>query len=347
MPGLRPFADMKSSKEFSLQICGRGAVSPLGVGIESLLMAGTARQEEMALLSRPERKVPVFRVDLKQERWKRWQKEPRLRRASPIALFMAEAADQAMQECPEAREARIGLVAAFGTGSIVYSRKFFSDFSRLGRNLASPALFPETVYNSPASHLAALLGLGGMAYSLAGDETAWVEALRVAKVWLALDQADYVLVVGAEELDAAAVEAYARSGWMRKGGAFRPSEGASAILLGRERNQAKPVVFAAETGWPYRSAKGAAAAADRMWGGIPDEAMLYPSAAANPLGPLEAQKIQDRAVSHSFSHAGEAFAASAGWHAIRACSCLEVDGIPVAMPVWGLNQQLGWVGFRL
>lgn len=338
---------MTPSKKFPLQICGRGAVSPLGVGVESLFLAGMARQEEMALLSRPEKKVPVFRVDLKQELWKRWQKEPRLRRASPIALFMAEAADQALRECPEAKGARIGLVAAFGTGSIVYSRRFFADFSRLGRNLASPALFPETVYNSPASHLAALFGLNGMAYSLAGDETAWLEALRVAKVWLALDQADYVLVVGAEELDAVAVEAYERSGWLKKGSAFRPSEGASAILLRPGRNEVKPVVFASETGWPYRNGREAASAADRMWPGIPDEARLYSSASANPLGSLEAMKIQSRGVSRSFSHAGEAFAASTGWHAFRACSCLEPGGIPVVMPVWGLNQQLGWAGFRL
>jgi len=335
------------NKEIALQICGRGAVSPLGLGAESLHMAGIAKQGEMPLLSQPERKVPVFRVDLKQDALQRWQKEPRLRRASPLALFMAEAARQALEEGAEAKGSRIGLVAVFGTGSIVFSRKFFSDFSRLGRHLASPALFPETVYNSPASHLAALLGFNGMAYSLVGDESAWVEALRVANVWLSLDQADYVMVVGGEELDPIAVEAYAQSGWLKRGSAFRPSEGASALLLASEKNRVKPVIFAAETGWPYRSVLGAQRAADLMWSQIPKYGMVYPSAAANPLGSLEAGRIGNRGISHSFSYLGEAFAASTGWHAIRACGSLETGGIPVMMPVWGLNQQLAWTGFRL
>jgi len=332
-----------------LQIFGRGAVSPLGIGVESLLSPGSARQEEMPLLSRPEQKVQVFRIDLKQEAWKRWQKEPRLRRASPIALFMAEAASQALKEAEPASGARIGLVCAFGTGSIVFSRKFYADFSRMGRNLASPALFPETVYNSPASHLAALLGIGGMAYSIAGDECAWVEALRIARTWLALGQTDYVLVVGAEELDAVAVEAYERSGWLEPGKAFRPSEGASAVLLGREAKANLPVIFAAETGWPYRNAAGewsAKAAAGAMWPDLPEQAKIYRSAESNPLAALEAGCIAGRETCPSFSYAGEAFAASAGWQTIRAASCLEAGKVSVALPVWGLNQQLGWMGIR-
>ena len=38
-----------------------------------------------------------------------------------------------------------------------------------GAQAASPLLFPETVFNAPASHLAAILGITGASYTLVGD----------------------------------------------------------------------------------------------------------------------------------------------------------------------------------
>ena len=107
------------------------------------------------------------------------------------------------------------------TRVVFSSRRFVRD-----KSAASPALFPETVYNSPLSHVASVLGINGAAYAVVGDETAWLEALRVGATWLALDQVDGVVVVAAEEIDIISVEAFALSGWFQKNAAFRPSEGA-------------------------------------------------------------------------------------------------------------------------
>ena len=108
--------------------------------------------------------------------------------------------------------------------------------SSRGQKSASPALFPETVFNSPASHVASVLGLNGAAYALVGDETAWVAALQTASVWLRQERVEQVLVMGAEEFDPVVLDAYRSARWLRRqNGAtgFLTSEGAGRTLVRR------------------------------------------------------------------------------------------------------------------
>ena len=218
----------------NLHVLGTGAVSPAGLSTESLLLDPEPPLNQEALLSQPEKKFSVRKVDFKHQKFIRWQQEPRLRRASPLALFLMEAASQALEKCPELDRSRLGLVCALGTGSISYSRRFYTDTLKRGRRFASPALFPETVYNSPVSHVASILGIDQACYSLVGDESAWVEALRVAQVWLALGKVSRVLVLAGEELDVLTLEAYYRMGWLRN--EVVPSEGAGALLVQAANN---------------------------------------------------------------------------------------------------------------
>jgi 3-oxoacyl-(acyl-carrier-protein) synthase len=213
-----------------LKIIGMGTVSPAGTGVAALLQEPADEPLQEPLLSQPDKNARVRRPSLQGEILARWQQEPRLRRASPLALFLMEAAAQALEKHPRLDRGRLGLVCALGTGSICYSRRFFSDTLKRGRRFASPALFPETVYNSPVSHVASILGLQDACYSLIGDESAWVEALRVAQVWLARGKVDHVLVLAGEELDTITVEAFYRAGWLNRG--IIPSEGAAALLVG-------------------------------------------------------------------------------------------------------------------
>ena len=52
---------------------------------------------------------------------------------------------------------RLGIVACTMAGSVAYSRRFYEEVLREPAT-ASPLVFPETVFNAPASHLAAYLG---------------------------------------------------------------------------------------------------------------------------------------------------------------------------------------------
>ncbi len=338
---------------FPLAVCGQGAVSPLGIGVAALRSQADAPTQSIPLLSDPARVLPAYQVDLTADSWTRWKEEPRLRRASALSLFLAEAATQALATCPAVRTpgARLGLVVAFGTGSILHSRRFFEGFGKQGRKFASPILFPETVYNSPASHLAAILGVRGPCYSLVGDDAGWVTALKVARLWLKIKTADFVLVAGAEELDAAAVEAFYHAGWYRQK-KFRPSEGAAAVLLANVNNlstDSATQITDAHTGWAFRTKKQARNAACELAQALPATIPVYQNPSWNWMQSIEQEALKSISThSETLGYAGEAFAASAGWKMLRAANAFNTASSPPALsvPIWGLNHQHAWLGLN-
>ena len=326
----------------TLRVVGRGAVSPAGWGIDPLWSAAEVADQSMQSLSRPGQELPVRRVDRKTPAWSKWQSVPRLRRASPLAYYLADAAAQALEECPAARAGRLGMVVAMGTGSIVYSRRFFQDFREKGRRFASPVLFPETVYNSPVSHLAQVLDLKGPCYTIVGDDSAWVEGIRIADLWLGLGEADDVLVIGGEELDEAAVEAYDCAGWYRSNPNFRPAEGAAALLLTHRTQEPKFVLSRAQAGGNYRTRAEARLRARDLADKIGPGEAVFQTARYNWWRRIEEGCIPYGCTSVTGLQIGEAFSASAGWHTLQASRHL-LHGQSVFMPVWGLNQSVGFL----
>jgi 3-oxoacyl-(acyl-carrier-protein) synthase len=169
---------------------------------------------------------------------------PRLRRASPISRFAAVAGVAAIKDAQNCGltidPARIALVFAISNGGVIHTRRFYHDIVESGAHSASPILFPETVFNAPASHLAALLGVSGQTYTLVDDGSVGLSAVNMAEALLADETLEGVLVVGAEEIDWLLCDAYARWRLLRK--SFKKndsnpgmilSEGAGALLLSR------------------------------------------------------------------------------------------------------------------
>ena len=309
----------------SLAVFGTGAICAAGKGSSALALAPAEPARE-TLLSAPGRTVPVRRVDL--SGLVRWSQEPRLRRAGPLALFLAEAAQQALDAGPAMPRDRLGIVAALGTGSIRFSCGFYERMLTKGRAQAAPAVFPETVYNSPVSHVASLLGVEGACYTLVGDETAWVEALRVAQVWLALGTADAVVVLAGEELDSIALEAYDRSGWFRRG--LIAAEGAGAVLVGAGAGKGERQVNPTAS-FSFRSRIERDAACHRLT----DAAGRPVIAAADFLG----RRASSLGPDHGF-----AFTASAAWAFLQA-SARRSGVSPFRLLLPGANAGVAAVDF--
>jgi hypothetical protein len=137
----------------------------------------------------------------------------RLRRSSPISYFAIAAANAALADAgytsltPE-QAARTAVVFGVSNGGVVYTRRFYEQIMKQGANAASPLLFPETVYNAPASHLAAALGIDGASYTLVGDNAVGISALHLGAQLLALGECERVVVVGCEEVDWIVCEAF-------------------------------------------------------------------------------------------------------------------------------------------
>ena len=173
---------------------------------------------------------------------------PRLRRASLISRFAAAAGLDALRAAGVKLDAqnaeRTALIFAIANGGVIYTKRFYRDVVDTGAQSASPLLFPETVFNAPASHLAAILGVTGATYTLVGDGTVGLAAIRMAEDLMANEPLDHCLVVGTEEVDWLSCDAYRRWRLLRLAPPIEPfneqqrgmilSEGAGAIVLARD-----------------------------------------------------------------------------------------------------------------
>jgi 3-oxoacyl-(acyl-carrier-protein) synthase len=172
---------------------------------------------------------------------------PRLRRASLISRFAAAAGLEALQaagvKVDSQNARRIALIFAISNGGVIYTKRFYGDVVETGAQSASPLLFPETVFNAPASHLAAILGVTGTTYTVVGDGAIGVLAIKMAEDVMTNKSLDYCLVVGTEEIDWLLCDAYRRWRLLRSAPPIQPfnkqkrgmilSEGAGAIVLAR------------------------------------------------------------------------------------------------------------------
>jgi 3-oxoacyl-(acyl-carrier-protein) synthase len=165
-----------------------------------------------------------------------------------ISRFAAAAGLDALQaaglKVDSQNAGRIALIFAISNGGVIYTKRFYRDVIAMGAQSASPLLFPETVFNAPASHLAAILGVTGTTYTVVGDGAVGLLAIKMAEDLMTDGSLDYCLIVGTEEVDWLLCDAYRRWRLLRSAPPIEPfgkqkrgmilSEGAGAILLARE-----------------------------------------------------------------------------------------------------------------
>jgi 3-oxoacyl-(acyl-carrier-protein) synthase len=231
----------------SLAIAGMGWVTPLGNGVDQVwerLLHGDEASATKISEEFGDRSYSAFRVP---ESVMAGLAHPRLRRASVISRFATAAGLEALQaagvKLDSENEERIALIFAISNGGVIYTKRFYRDVVEAGAQSASPLLFPETVFNAPASHLAAILGVTGTTYTVVGDGAVGLLAITMAENVMTDKSLDYCLVVGTEEVDWLLCDAYRRWRLLRSAPPIEPfnkqrrgmilSEGAGAIVLAR------------------------------------------------------------------------------------------------------------------
>jgi 3-oxoacyl-(acyl-carrier-protein) synthase len=231
----------------SLTIAGMGWVTPLGNGVDAVwerLLRGDEASATPICEQFADRSYSAFRVP---ESAVTGLVHPRLRRASVISRFAATAGLEALQaagvKVDSQNAERIALIFAISNGGVIYTRRFYRDVVETGAQSASPLLFPETVFNAPASHLAAILGVTGTTYTVVGDGAVGLLAVKMAEDVMVDKSLDYCLVVGTEEVDWLLCDAYWRWRLLRSAPPIEAfgkqkrgmilSEGAGAIMLAR------------------------------------------------------------------------------------------------------------------
>jgi hypothetical protein len=214
-----------------IAITGHGAVSPAGWGAAPLMKALLAGEKiATTSLDRPIGdsmiQTPVLRVPTEGATTPKFA---RLRRTSPISKFAAAVVTEALGDerlaAIAAGTTRVGVIFTLTNGCVNYSNRFFAE-ALLDPSLASPILFPETVFNAPSSHLSAMIGSTSPNDTLIGDSTGFFTGIDLAVEWIERGDVDGCLVVSAEEIDwlsAEGLRLYSRD--------YVPSEGAAAVFL--------------------------------------------------------------------------------------------------------------------
>ena len=227
-------------------IAGMGWITPLGRGVNEVwerLMLGDEAVPETISAGEGTKPYRGFRVP--SDALKNLPPHPRLRRASAISRFAAaaglDAIAQAKSSGSDFDPDKLALVFAVSNGGVVYTKRFYQGIVESGAQSASPLLFPETVFNAPASHLAAILGVNGATYTIVGDGAVGILGIEMAAELLETGAASHCLVVAAEEVDWVLCDAYHKWRLTRSSPPIEPfsvpargtilSEGAGAVLL--------------------------------------------------------------------------------------------------------------------
>jgi hypothetical protein len=320
---------------------GFGAVSPAGWGVSALSAAlENGVPLPVQALERPgwDKPLRVRNVPPPAAR-PAFLAHPRLRRATALAQHVMAAALEALGDDAaraQAGELRLAVVVSTLAGCVAYSRRFYEEVLR-DPATASPLIFPETVFNAPASHVAAFLGTTAINYTLVGDEGSFLQGLALAANWLDDGLADGCVVVGVEEMDWLVADALRL---FRRGTVY--GSGAGAVYL---KTDPAPVELAAVTDpFLFTQRQNRLAAARRMRVQLPagsaDE-LLCDNETSNAawsdwVGPRLALKTV----------LGEGLVASAAWQCVAAGDAVRLRKFKAAnVSVIGKNQQA--IGARL
>lgn len=335
----------------SLGIVGMGWVTPLGSGLtgvwDRLLNRETASIQS---ISSPLGGVyQMFPVPA--EAIARAPAHPRLRRASAISRFAAVAGLAALEDAKltldAEKAARTALIFAVSNGGVIYTRRFYHEIVESGTQAASPLLFPETVFNAPASHLAAILGITGASYTLVGDGAVGILALKMAEDLLASERLDRCLVVGAEEADWLLCDAY-RKWRLLRSAPIEPfeqpprgtilSEGAGALLLSRDGSVQLEKIAA---GTNFRKQSEAGDSVEKIFEELCDGEIDLVVASANGTFIDAAERAAvlrncpDAKVYAMKGALGESVGASSLWQTICGAQALRTQLVPSALLLGG------------
>lgn len=373
----------------SIRIGGMGWVTPLGSGVSAVwerLLAGEEAVAERIESPLQERSYPVFRVPASATAGA--PAHPRLRRSSAISRFAVVAGLAALEDAgvqlDSASAERTALIFAISNGGVVYTKRFYHDVVATGAQAASPLLFPETVFNAPASHLAAILGITGATYTLVGDGAVGLLALKMADDLMLNPELDRCLVVGSEEADWLLCDAFRRWHLLRDAPPVEPfrkpargmilSEGAGAVLLDRTGAVGIEQI---DAGCNFHQQRHAAACVEEVFRRLGARADDLVVASANGTFVDEAERgailrhCAEATIYAPKAALGEAVGAAAIWQVICAAQALSTAAVPPTLhlpaddslhvstrahpgqpwpraivPTCGMNQQVAGLSLR-
>ncbi|SDU39774.1 beta-ketoacyl-[acyl-carrier-protein] synthase family protein [Jiangella alkaliphila] len=210
-------------------VTGVGALTPAGTGPAALWDAWAAERD----CTMPERDTRVARVDVDVSEFLTAKQRRRMDRLGIFAVISSRLAlEAAGLDIDDDNAGSIGTVLGTGIGPMeameAFSRPLFED----GPRAASPAVFPNTVYNAATGQVSMHVRALGPTSTVTTGHAAGAAAVVYAADLLKRDQAAGMLAIAADTLTDAVVDGYRD---LSSGGpdGFAVAEAGIAVLLER------------------------------------------------------------------------------------------------------------------
>ncbi len=205
-----------------IAITGIGVISPLGVGRESFWE--NCRKAKMGI-----KKITFFDTTALRSNIAGWVDDfdpgqfmspGAYRRMSRISRMAVASSVEAVKDSRLTLDTfdreRIAVILGTSYGSSSYVEDFYTSLLKDGPRGAQPFLFPETVPNAPASHIAMFHGITGPNTTFCQNEISAENAILYAQNLLLQNQVDVALVGGADELSDIVYSCYNAVGVLNK-----------------------------------------------------------------------------------------------------------------------------------
>ncbi len=138
-----------------------------------------------------------------------------LDRVTKLGLCAAKLAlDDSGLAMTEETAGEIGIVLGTTYGSMASRMDYYLEAIQQGPRSVNPALFPNTIANSPASQIAIRFGIRGFNITLSTGFTSAIEAALHAERFIRANRVRAVLVGGVEELSPVTYLAFDRTGML-------------------------------------------------------------------------------------------------------------------------------------
>ena len=236
-----------------IAVTGIGIISPAGVGKEAVLRAysesrsGISEPTGSGLPCNGIRSAGMVR-NFSAKDFIPAMKARRMSRFSQLCLTSAiEAAKDSGITISDENRYRIAIAAGTGLASTDSTDLFYEGLLREGPEGTNPIIFPETVQNIAASHIAMHFVTRGQNITFSHADISSELALFYGAGLLRDGEADAVIVSGADELSVSTVTGYSAFGVVsnsmmpfdRSRNGFVLGEGAASVILERREDAEK------------------------------------------------------------------------------------------------------------
>ena len=230
-----PRREQETAKE-RIVITGMGCAGAGGMGVDELFGTFMDRTRVLKDVS-VEDLIRTKTIDCKEPEWKKYVPLKFIRRTDEITKYTMAAGKEAMTSAKltvnKANMDRIGVLYRTETGPMDTIEGISRAFITKGITAVDPSAFPNTVLNQAPGNFSIAYMLKGPTSTIALSGTAEIVAFQYACELLKNDQADAIIVVGADEANDPLFAGYGKVGLLTKNGKPALAKDADGLTLSK------------------------------------------------------------------------------------------------------------------